>query len=260
MRNEKTFGAQIFFFQSSQSWYAYEYSAPKGLIYTLTPRYKNWIWNGVLHNAVHKIIRMLGIAVKLICVLCKMSITAYDIHENTHFVLCKVNFIMDQNKNCPTAFNKAHHNAYSPVSKEQILFQTFRCNSRSQLDKHDFHISTFWRWLNADNFINKTKEWFEILKMPIMCTVGFWNVTPSTVVKVDWYFTGSCCLYHQRRGKWWWTEQDPLMYQYIANRPLGVTSHNTAFFITDRKRIHTLFIYTRDFICKKIKDSGSLKI
>ena len=49
------------------------------------------------------------------------------------------------------------------------------------------------------------------------------------------------------------------MYQYTATRLLGVTFQNTALFITDHKIMHALFIYTRDFIRRKIRDLGSLK-
>jgi len=66
---------------------------------------------------------------------------------------------MDQNKTCLATFNDAHHNGpSSPSRQEQNQFQTFWCNTRSQLDKHDVHISTLWRWLNADNFINENKR------------------------------------------------------------------------------------------------------
>ena len=51
------------------------------------------------------------------------------------------------------------------------------------------------------------------------------------------------------------------MYQYIATRLLGVTSHNTAFFITDRKRknSHTFHLYQRLYMEKKGGGGGSGK-
>jgi hypothetical protein len=50
-----------------------------------------------------------------------MSTMALDIHEKKiHLVLCKVNFIMDQNKNCPATVNKAHHNATHCPEKRKI--------------------------------------------------------------------------------------------------------------------------------------------
>jgi len=46
-----------------------------------------------------------------------------------------------------------------PSAKSKIRSKTLGAilDHRST-DKHDFHISTLWRWLNADNFINKNER------------------------------------------------------------------------------------------------------